>query len=505
MKQFSFSNARGMTLNNLQARKDLCLLLDNFISDENGIYIRKGLTKAQEVPKDGVVVSYHFANKFLFLIPSLGKVLELAYNQSSSKEVLNNFPNNEIVGFLESNQRVIVFFDNRTPFVIFKNSDENYEGADIKFSGVGSTNSFSGAAVYKEHIFFFKRRSPKLYYTQPLAFQGELKEYNIEGIFGVKGSLEQLFTMGFNAGAHVTSYMLAIFDSGDILVFNGINPEDASGWQVVLKTSLNTKVYKEVAAVGTTAYVLTARGIVDIGRVISTNSLDISGSIISNDLVNSYDGEAKNSFWENYHLKEFGNFLLIYNKHSNIHYLYNFRTGGFSKISGWEIDSLAVVNEDMYISKNNNIFQAFRGNNDNGNRIVAEYVTNFANLGSAFNKRASQAILTLKHSGEYEVFFNLEKDNLINKAISTPVFLSKNKSIFRWSDFKYSWSAVKAKLWGGAVNDSFITTKITRNKKGRTIASRLKVINLDTSISKEALKTEFVINNITINYETLGS
>src|SRR5699024_1098134 len=129
----------------------------------------------------------------------------------------------------------------------------------------------------------------------------------------------------------------------------------------------------------------------------------------------------------------------------------------------------------MYISKNNNIFQAFRGNNDNGNRIVAEYVTNFANLGSAFNKRASQAILTLKHSGEYEVFFNLEKDNLIDKSINTPMFLSRNKSIFRWSDFKDAWNIVKAKLWGGAVNDNFITTKITRNKKGRTIASRLKV------------------------------
>lgn len=500
---FTFPNVKGMTTNNLLTTSNLCSMLKNFIIDENGIYMRKGTHKVYEGDKRGVIVSYEKAHVFLFLIPETEQIVEIDYRTNTSNVVDVKIPNKSILSFVETNNRVLVFFDGIPPKAIYKDENDKYTCTDLNLEGEGVNTSFTGGVNYANRMFYYKENDSKVYYVSALSYQGNLNVYNTADIFGVVGRLKKLFTMGFTAGYGATSYLGALYDTGDVLIFQGLSPDDPSSWSVKLKLKLNEFIYGNVANVSNSACILTGKGIIDLTTVMATNSADISNAILSNELVNSYDGTAKDSFWKDYNLCPFGNFLFIYNTHADSHYLFNFRTGGFTMLQGWKIQTLARIADILYFSDGTNVYQAFIGNSDDGSPIQAEYITNFYDFGVPKIKKTKRLKLNLKRNGYFDTYVNFHGDGTIDKKTKTPLELRYNNPQPTWNNLN-TWADVNSLLWAGASGDRFVNALSIPWTIGTTLALRIVVNSLDTNINPAAVVSEFVINSITVEFETRG-
>lgn len=200
----------------------------------------------------------------------------------------------------------------------------------------------------------------------------------------------------------------------------------------------------------------------------------------------------------------FGNFLLLYNKSSITHYLYNFRTSGFSSIVGWTINSIAKIADILYICDGTKVYQAFSSNSDNGEPIVAEYITS-AFKGGTDNKKLSRALeISFKKSGDFKIYLDVHEGGNVNKGNKTILEAENSNPVIRWSDVP-TYQDWESKLWVSATSNKFVTSSAHTGTRATSFTVRLLVQSLDTSVSTSEGSLEFVINDLNLNYQVEGS
>lgn len=110
-----------------------------------------------------------------------------------------------------------------------------YDGASVSnatFTGVDlSTLNF--VHVHKKRFYAIKKNSQSVFYGDPSAITGVLQELDLSTVGKFAGNLKLVATVSTTGGNDPQDMFLAIFESGDVIIYSGSDPGDAADWAEV--------------------------------------------------------------------------------------------------------------------------------------------------------------------------------------------------------------------------------------------------------------------------------
>lgn len=84
---------------------------------------------------------------------------------------------------------------------------------------------FVGVTIYKSRAWFVRKNSAIAYYLPVGLITGRVTEFNFGNKFKQGGNLAALFTWTVDGGAGINSFLVAISTSGDVIVYQGDDPD----------------------------------------------------------------------------------------------------------------------------------------------------------------------------------------------------------------------------------------------------------------------------------------
>ena len=491
MNMYEIPVPKGITRKSLIEDENYCFELDNFVIDNGMMVLRQGCKKIHEDKEIKLIHQHVYLNALMliqergevFLLKDEGKVSEKA----GSLELMTKY----ISKLFEFNDFLYVFLKDGTT-KLFHYSDGQYRKVTADTSDDRGEYKATGVVAYKNRLWFYNEGSGVLQYTEPLAIKGKVNEYNVSHIFNPKGKLTTVFEMGFDSSSGIDSYLVAAFDSGDLLFFKGLDPNDVHNWSVLAKISLNTKVFPEYVKVNSTVYLKTAKGLVDVGIALQSQG-DLREALVTRDLTEQYVGKIDSMDWQNTFLTVFGKFLLITSYEKGLSsYLFNIWEQSFSTITGWDIRQTASMYDVLYfLDDKGAIFQAFTGGTDDGKEIRGLFFSNNFSFGNLKNKRIDNVTVQVKMNGNFKVFVDLDTHYESVNYRTEVGGLMVNKGIL-WNKLSgLNWENISAKVWNKMLNSNLHSTNIRRRKTGNMFNVKYMVVgNNDTSSDFMILRTQ---------------
>lgn len=502
MRQYTFPYARGIWINDAtETKQGYASELINFLPTLKDLQLRKG----HKILDFSRVYNYTASFLSLKLIVNFTEAGITTYNTINGifEDVIADSELEIPINHIETNNRLIFFFENSPPREFYKNTLTNgflYE--DLTFNE-GDTpiefTNFSGAVRYRERLFYYKEGNNQLYYTSSGAYKGTLDGYNISNIFNTKGSLVFLEVAGYSAGSGVESNLVAGFNSGDILVFDGTNPSDTNSWRALTAINLGIELYNQTIVVGTQAFALSSIGIISISSSIARNS--INNAKFSEDIKDGYAID-----FSRMRLAYIRDYIIMYVNNEAYDYVYSIVTAGYCKIDGIAIQNSDNQQDNVYFISNNILYQGFVAPSDQvvvdgviePKEVIASYRTAWSSIGIQNNKLVNLVIVGLyQNGGIYNVYVKLNKDYKTTTIDYASLPRQLNKVITR-DEVEIPRDEVEKILWtseSSRIND-FRVLKFARATLGRTISAEITVIAQDI--------IQFSMGDITLNYTVTG-
>ncbi len=248
---------------------------------------------------------------------------------------------------------------------VFSTLDQNGNAIDI--------NAFVDCALYEGYLFFCMEGSTIAYYTGFGACGGQLYAFDFGQYFPRGGYLQKLatWTMDFGGLIGTKNVLVGISNKGDVVVYQGTDPNSASSWSLQGYWQLGAPVGQRCTTMlnGDLAY-LSKDGLFTISKYLQSTRVDTSSALtyqISptiNGLISSY-GTQKG--WEVIIYP--GNNLLLLNapattQADNIQFCFQTTNSAWTSFSGWSAGCWALFNDQLYFGGTGYVGLAFQGYTD---------------------------------------------------------------------------------------------------------------------------------------------
>ena len=90
-----------------------------------------------------------------------------------------------------------------------------------------------GVNVHKNRIYAWESNSQSFWYGATNAIGGIFKEFNLSRVGNFGGDLIAMATWNHDRGDGVDDYALFMMSSGEVLLYDGSDPEDAANWSLI--------------------------------------------------------------------------------------------------------------------------------------------------------------------------------------------------------------------------------------------------------------------------------
>jgi hypothetical protein len=102
---------------------------------------------------------------------------------------------------------------------------------DVSISASASAGNLVGITNFKNRLIGWQKQDTKFWYGSTDEVQGVMNPYEIGGV--IKGVIRQCFSLSRDGGAGPDDYLAFVSDQGDVAVYEGTDPADASNWGLV--------------------------------------------------------------------------------------------------------------------------------------------------------------------------------------------------------------------------------------------------------------------------------
>lgn len=270
--------------------------------------------------------------------------------------------------------------------------------ADIVVTGVTAATLW-GCNGFKGRGFYWKRYDQSFWYAAANSYQGAMTEFNLSRVAGSGGSLVQMITWTLDAGDGVDDLAAFIFNTGEVIVYQGSDPGDANSWALVGKFSIGEPLEINAhARVGGTEIIATKDGYLDIGIAIKggrySEESTYSHKIIkaAKDAAIQYGG---NTGWKCL-LYPAGNLFIVnvpISSTQSIQHVRDTTNGGWTQFSGWNARCFAVHQDKLYFGTSaGKVYLADVGVTDDSAAVALQGVSAFNPLGSKAMRKALTAV-----------------------------------------------------------------------------------------------------------------
>lgn len=281
--------------------------------------------------------------------------------------------------------------------------------------------------IYKRRLFFMEVNKLNFWYLAADAIGGALTEFQLGGVCPRGGFTMAMGTWTVDGGNGPNDYACFITSEGEVVVFTGTNPSDATLWTLVgvyyTGKPLGRKCFKKL---GGDLVLLTEYGAVPISKMVQAATIDFS-TALSNKIEGAFTDAARsygaNQGWSAEIYPGQAAFIVNVPTSSNTisaeQYVMNTTTKSWSKFTGWNAGDFVVFNKELYFCDTTKIAKAWTGQADYGANIVTNAQTAFNNFRDARNKDWGLFRPLLQVNGQLAFTVGVAVDFESNPGLST--------------------------------------------------------------------------------------
>lgn len=243
---------------------------------------------------------------------------------------------------------------------------------------------------FKERLFFVFKNSLTLGYLPIQSIAGTVSNLPLGAVFNFGGRVLALGSLSRDGGSGVDDYLCVLTSQGEIAVFAGTNPADATAWALVGVYYVGDPIGdRPFVNIGGDLGVITRNGLISVNQVMAGATEQANAHIISAIISTAFREAAVRGAgftgWEAISIPEQD--LLIVNAPATAETANQFVrhrvTTGWSRFTGWNFETFEIFNSNCYAGgSDGTVYLCFNGNDDNGADITAAFSGPWTTLGA---------------------------------------------------------------------------------------------------------------------------
>jgi hypothetical protein len=426
-------------------------ILINWFPDTNKIAVRKGYVSYIASGIDSAKIDLLVE---LSLESGTRKLLACTNNKifdcstSTATSLATGFGTSKFVPIVFRN-RIFLFNGINTPRI--------YDGSTIEsvnFTGVTLEN-LKGGCSYKNRLYLIEKNSGKIWYGGVNQVTGALTEFDVSSLFTLGGSILTCLDTSKETGVGEISQFVIISENGEVLIYQGLNPSDAS-WVLVRRSIIPKPLNSNcVKTFGSDIIILTATGLYTLNTLMNEGIVGKAYSITDKLNEGLKDSIAKHASIGNVEVFFASKVQRLYiniptSASTAFQYVINTETGAGCLFSNMNANTWGVFNNDIYFGGfTGNIFKTEIGLNDAGSPIPIDIITAPIYMGDRINrKRFLQTKVNLLVTSPASIKYGIDGDfnlpnldyELVANAVVTPWSTGTTLSPIIATPWESSWS-----------------------------------------------------------------
>lgn len=304
-----------------------------------------------------------------------------------------------------------------TPKAYYIDDNGTEHIADWGFSGTNLTAArIIAGAVSKEQLWFIEKDTLKAWYGGAGNISGTVKVFDMQQVAKLGGRLVAIANWTLDGGQGIDDLTAFITSEGEVLVYSGSNPDNASSW--ALKGSY--RISKPIGYNCTMKYqgdivVITEDGYMPLGRMLSVSNTGETTNIFSDairELVLNRTAQFKSSYgWQGviFSKKGFALFNVPIANQFEQHVV-NVNTGAWCRFTNIRAFCWCVYEDNLYFGGETEVCKMDDGYSDGGNDIEGVIEQAYTNIGTPTLKRISLINPRTKCSAPYKLVIYTNTD-----------------------------------------------------------------------------------------------
>lgn len=425
--------------------------LDNLFPETSYIRLRHGSQLYYKISATSTapittLMTYSTAATGDRLLAAVGGVIYDITNQTNTV-VLSGATSDawEYVNFATPGGQFWVGVNGTGPQYIWAGSGTAVAGANTDNGTTDHTKPWSMVASFQSRLFFCGPSNLYLSYLPVNALQGEAHGIDLGGYFTQGGAIAFIGTWTRDDSTLGMNELLVIgTDHGEIIAFNGVNPDDSSTWSLQGLFEMGRPVagHRQLCKLGPDMMLINQDGFQSLSNYITLGTSKALSSSISRKIGNAVSqaaAAAKNLQGWCAILWPTRNALLV-----NVpqpgggfqQYVVNTITGAWCRFLGLNAYCWTVFNGQLYFGTDHTqVLQADSGGNDNGVPIAFDLITAFQVFGNLQQqKRATMVRPFMIASGIWYPMLDINTDYILTNVTAV---LGIQPSGTLWDQFNW--------------------------------------------------------------------
>jgi hypothetical protein len=242
-------------------------------------------------------------------------------------------------------------------------------------SGVDTRNVI-GINLFKNRVWLIENNSLNAWYLPTSAIAGAAVAFPLQGVAKLGGYIMAMGTWTMDAGYGVDDQAVFITSRGEVIVYRGTDPANASTWALVGVWHLGSPIGRRCfVKFGGDLLLISQDGIAPMSTALQSDRLDQRALLtnkIQSAISEAVTDYGSNFGWQIIPFPKANQLYLnvpILEGNSQQQYVMNTITKSWCNFTGWNANCWELYNDNLYFGGNGFIGQAWNGYSDNGANI----------------------------------------------------------------------------------------------------------------------------------------
>jgi hypothetical protein len=360
-------------------------------------------------------------------------------------------------------------------------------------TGVNS-NTFVNVNLFKNRLYFCQNNSLSFWYLDTSAISGSATEFPLGGFYRNGGYLQAMGTWTLDAGYGVDDFAVFVTSMGEVLVYQGVNPNDATDWKMKGLWQMGQTFSRRCFFKwGGDLLLLTQDGLVPLTSALQSDRLD--PRINLTDKIYYAVSLACSQYYANFgwqinYLAEAN--MLIFNIPTNDgieQYVMNTINKSWARFTNISANCFVVAgNEKIYFGGNGYVGQFFTGFSDNGANITGTCQQAYNYFGSAGQLKRFTLVRPIFQTdqGMPTVLCGISTDFDTQPLVNQIAFNPASIKTGAWDSGKWDQNT-----WGGGL----VITKYWQGVTGLGFSASVNLNIASQNIDFHWASTDYVMEN----------
>jgi hypothetical protein len=286
---------------------------------------------------------------------------------------------------------------------------------------------------------------------------GTVSTFALGSVFNFGGKLVAAGSLTRDGGSGSDDYIAFITSEGEVAVYQGTDPSDATKWSLVGVFKIARPIGKRcIVNVGPELIVITESGFVPLTQMYAENESNYSKAIsdkISGSILTAVTNFKSTFGWEAliYPKGQFGLFNVPNGVSGEfVQFVVNLSTGAWGRFTGQDAYCWGLLNGDLYFGGNTKVYKADSGFSDAGVQIQGSAKTAFVYYGGRGTSKRFTAIRPIV-SSDAQLPVSIGFDVDFNDGTSTYTPSSATTTGSEWDNTEWD-----VGLWAGTISSQLV-------------------------------------------------